>query len=112
MAFIMVFFKDILNGPVYIVVCVVCGILICSCIGYLAEKSIRRKKEAAKYVKVEQGATPQPTPSVAPTVTTPPVQPAVATMRPETPQPTPPTPPVAPQPTNQPVPTQNNTPQS
>ena len=38
------FFRDTLDGPVYIVVAIIAGILLCACIGYLAEKSIKRKK--------------------------------------------------------------------
>ncbi len=38
------FFRDTLDGPVYIIVAIVAGVLLCACIGYLAEKSIKRKK--------------------------------------------------------------------
>lgn len=47
------FFRDTLNGPLYIVVVVICVILIFACIGYLAEKSINAKKEKEKYVDVK-----------------------------------------------------------
>lgn len=47
------FFRDTLNGPLYIVVVVICVILIFACIGYLAEKSINAKKEKEKYADVK-----------------------------------------------------------
>ena len=49
MDFIIVFFRDILDGPLYIVIAVVCIILICSCIGYLAEKSLNKRKKQQEY---------------------------------------------------------------
>lgn len=49
MEFIITFFRDILDGPIYIVVAIICVILICSCIGYLAETSLNKKKEKQKY---------------------------------------------------------------
>lgn len=49
MDFIITFFRDILDGPLYIIVAIISGILICSCIGYLAERSINKKKEKQKY---------------------------------------------------------------
>ncbi|MCI8346721.1 MAG: hypothetical protein HFJ12_02090 [Bacilli bacterium] len=49
MDFIITFFRDVLDGPLYIVIAVIAGILICSCIGYLAERSIERKKERTQY---------------------------------------------------------------
>ena len=51
------FFRDSLDGPVYIVVVVVAVILFFACIGYLAEKSINTKKEKAKYAEVENDST-------------------------------------------------------
>ena len=45
MEFVIVFFRDILNGPLYIITSVIAGILICSCIGYLAEQTELKKKE-------------------------------------------------------------------
>lgn len=48
MEFIITFFRDILNGPLYIVVSVISGILICSCIGYLAEQSQLKRKAKEK----------------------------------------------------------------
>ena len=36
--FFVTFFRDILDGPLYTGVAITCGILICSCIGYLGEQ--------------------------------------------------------------------------
>ena len=44
MDIIISFFRDTLSGPLYIVVLIICVILICSCIGYLAEVSLNKKK--------------------------------------------------------------------
>ena len=44
MDFIIMFFRDILDGPLYIIVAIISGILICSCIGYMAEVSLNKKK--------------------------------------------------------------------
>ena len=49
MDFFITFFRDILDGPVYIVVSIICGILFCSCIGYLAETHFNKKKQALEY---------------------------------------------------------------
>ncbi len=49
MDFIIVFFRDILSGPLYIALVVVNTILICSCIGYLGENYLNRKKSNAHY---------------------------------------------------------------
>lgn len=49
MDFIITFFRDILDGPLYIVVTVISVILICSCIGYLAEVSLNKKKAKKQY---------------------------------------------------------------
>lgn len=49
MDFFITFFRDILDGPLYIVIAVISGILICSCIGYLAEQSINKKKQKNQY---------------------------------------------------------------
>ena len=46
------FFRDTLDGPLYIVVVVIAIILFFACIGYLAEKSINNKKEKEKYAEV------------------------------------------------------------
>lgn len=47
MEFIIVFFRDILDGPIYIVVCIFCLLMICSCIGYLGERYLNKKKSNA-----------------------------------------------------------------
>lgn len=39
------FFRDILDGPLYIVIAILNFILICSCIGYLGEQYLNKKKE-------------------------------------------------------------------
>lgn len=49
MKFIITFFRDILDGPLYIVVSIISVILICSCIGYLAETSLNKKKSRKEY---------------------------------------------------------------
>ncbi len=49
MDFIIVFFRDILSGPLYIAIVVINSILICSCIGYLGEQYLNRKKSKIKY---------------------------------------------------------------
>lgn len=36
--FFVTFFRDVLDGPLYTGVAITCGILICSCIGYLGEQ--------------------------------------------------------------------------
>lgn len=43
------FFRDVLDGPLYIIVTIICVILICSCIGYLAEQSLNKKKKKKEY---------------------------------------------------------------
>ena len=48
------FFRDTLDGPIYIVWVVGCLILIFACIGYLAEKGIKNKKEKEKYASVSE----------------------------------------------------------
>ena len=47
MDFVISFFRDTLDGTTYIIVSFLCGILICSCIGYLGEQYLK-KKEAEK----------------------------------------------------------------
>lgn len=49
MDFIVVFFRDILDGPLYIAIVVINSILICSCIGYLADNYLKRKKAQENY---------------------------------------------------------------
>lgn len=51
MDFVIVFFRDILDGPLYIVVASICSILICSCIGYLGERYLKEKKEIAERMQ-------------------------------------------------------------
>lgn len=51
MDYIIIFFRDILDGPLYIIVAIISGILICSCIGYLAEVNINKKKIKQEYEK-------------------------------------------------------------
>lgn len=46
------FFRDYLDGTLYIIICVICVILICSCIGYLGEKYLNNKKKKDSYVSV------------------------------------------------------------
>ena len=48
MDIIVVFFRDILDGPLYIIVALISGILFCSCIGYLAEQNNSRKDMTKK----------------------------------------------------------------
>ena len=43
MEMVITFFRDTLNGPLYIAVAIICGILACSCIGYLAEQHELKK---------------------------------------------------------------------
>lgn len=52
MDFVIVFFRDVLNGPLYYVVAVINSILICSCIGYLGERYLNEKK-----LRLEHAAT-------------------------------------------------------
>ena len=49
MDFVIVFFRDVLDGPLYIAVSIVCSILICSCIGYMGEKYLVEKKEGEEF---------------------------------------------------------------
>ena len=53
MEIIIALFRDVLDGPVYIIVSVICGILIMSCIGYLADKKIKTKKQQDQYASVD-----------------------------------------------------------
>lgn len=59
MDIILTFFRDVLDGYTYIIVSIVSGILICSCIGYLAEVNINKQKLKKKYeeshTKIEDG---------------------------------------------------------
>ncbi len=60
MDFVIVFFRDVLDGPLYIAVSVVCSILICSCIGYMGERYLEEKKQgeefASKHVSADDQA--------------------------------------------------------
>ena len=47
---VIVFFRDILSGPLYYVIAVINSILICSCIGYLGERYLNEKKIRLEYV--------------------------------------------------------------
>ena len=38
------FFRDILDGPLYIFVVILNSILICSCIGYLGEQYLKKQE--------------------------------------------------------------------
>ena len=49
MDFIIVFFRDILDGPLYVVIAIINSVLICSCIGYLGEQYLNKKKSIEKY---------------------------------------------------------------
>jgi len=71
MDFIIVFFRDILDGPVYTIVTVICSIFLCACIGYLAEKRQKEKQEKEQYVKVSSGPVmvPSSVPSTPPVAT-------------------------------------------
>ena len=48
MEFVIVFFRDILDGPLYIVLVIVNSIFICSCIGYLGERYLKKEKNIEK----------------------------------------------------------------
>ena len=52
MDFVIVFFRDVLNGPLYYVIAVINSILICSCIGYMGERYLNEKK-----IRLEHAAT-------------------------------------------------------
>lgn len=49
MDFIITFFRDVLDGPLYIGVVVLNSILICSCIGYLGEQYLNKQKQKQEY---------------------------------------------------------------
>ncbi len=72
---LIIFFRDTLSGTTYIVTVVIAIILILACIGYLAEKGLNKKKNAAKYASVnseEVSTTPvAPVNNVAESVATP-----------------------------------------
>lgn len=76
MDFIITFFRDILDGPLYIIVTVICSILICACIGYLAEKRQKKRQAKEQYVEVSNVSIPSAT--VASSVPTVPAVPSTA----------------------------------
>ena len=49
MDFIISFFRDVLDGPLYITVSIICGILICSCIGYMGEQYLKKQEAKKQY---------------------------------------------------------------
>ncbi len=49
MDFIVVFFRDVLDGPLYVAVAIINSLLICSCIGYLADNYLKVKESKEKY---------------------------------------------------------------
>lgn len=51
MDFVITFFRDILDGPLYFIVAFICGILFCSCIGYLGEVYLNKRKQAENFNK-------------------------------------------------------------
>ncbi len=51
MEFIISFFRDTLDGTNYVIWLIVIGILIMSCIGYLAERHFAKKEKEAMYAK-------------------------------------------------------------
>ena len=60
MDFVIVFFRDVLDGPVYIAVSIVCSILICSCIGYMGEKYLDEKKQGEDFASKHATADDKP----------------------------------------------------
>lgn len=54
MDIIVTFFRDILDGPLYIIVALLSGFFFCACIGYLAEKSQLKKQAAANENNPQQ----------------------------------------------------------
>lgn len=71
---VLTFFTETLSGTTYIIVVIIAVILFFACIGFLAERSIVRKKKMEQYAKantsvetppVKEPVTPQVQPSVA-----------------------------------------------
>lgn len=60
MDFVIVFFRDVLDGPLYIAVSIICSILICSCIGYMGEKYLSEKKEGEDFASKHATADDKP----------------------------------------------------
>lgn len=60
MDIIVIFFRDILDGPLYFIVSLLSLILICSCIGYMAEQSELKKATVEnlnnKYKDIEKNS--------------------------------------------------------
>ncbi|MEG1900576.1 MAG: hypothetical protein RR161_03390 [Bacilli bacterium] len=52
MEMILNFYAKVLDGPIYIIVSIICGILICACIGYMGEKYLENKKNTLKEVTI------------------------------------------------------------
>ena len=78
MDFIITFFRDVLDGPLYVIVAIICGILICSCIGYLGEQYLNKKKEKEEYDSSHAAiATDNAVVSEMPTTVTTPLDPVV-----------------------------------
>lgn len=57
MDFVITFFRDILDGPLYVIVTFICGILFCSCIGYLGEVYLNKKKQGEAFNKTYASVT-------------------------------------------------------
>lgn len=49
MDIIITFFRDVLDGPLYVVIAIINSILICSCIGYLGEQYLNKQKKKEEY---------------------------------------------------------------
>lgn len=60
MDFVIVFFRDVLDGPLYIAVSIICSILICSCIGYMGERYLVEKKEGEDFASKHATADDKP----------------------------------------------------
>lgn len=61
MDIIITFFRDILDGPLYIIVALLSGFFLCACIGYLAEQSQLKRQEANNGTfPQQQSIQPQP----------------------------------------------------
>jgi len=47
--YVISFFRDVLVGPLYTGVAIICGILICACIGCIGEQYLQKKKEKEEF---------------------------------------------------------------
>ena len=47
--YIISFFRDVLDGPLYTGVAIICGILICACIGCIGKQYSQKKKEKEEF---------------------------------------------------------------